>query len=34
MRKVAFIIIACLMAINAQAQEPKEHLKFMGIELN
>lgn len=34
MRKVAFIIIACLMALNVQAQEPKEHLRFMGIELN
>lgn len=34
MRKVAFIIIACLMGILAQAQKPKEHLKFMGIELN
>ena len=34
MRKVAFFIIACLMVVIAQAQEPKEHLKFMGIELN
>ena len=34
MRKVVFIIIACLMALYAQAQESKEHLKFMGIELN
>ena len=34
MRKVAFIIITCLIAVIAQAQEPKEHLKFMGIELN
>ena len=34
MRKVALIIIACLMALNVQAQEQKKHLKFIGIELN
>ena len=32
MRKAAFIIIACLIALNVQAQS--EHLKFMGIPLN
>lgn len=34
MKKIVFIIIACLMGVIAQAQEQKEHLKFMGIELN
>lgn len=34
MKKLAFIVIACLMTIYVQAQEPKGHLKFMGIELN
>ena len=34
MKKLAFIIIAFLMVLNVQAQEPKEHLRFMGIELN
>ena len=34
MRKIAFIIIACLILINVQAQESKGHVKFMGIELN
>lgn len=34
MKKVALIIIACLMALNVQAQEQKKHLKFIGIELN
>lgn len=34
MKKIAFIVIVCLMVVSVQAQEPKEHLKFMGIELN
>lgn len=34
MKKVALIIITCLMALNVQAQEQKKHLKFIGIELN
>lgn len=34
MKKSVFIIITCLIAIAIQAQEPKGHLKFMGIELN
>ena len=34
MKKLVFLIIACLMATAIQAQDPKEHLKFMGIELN
>ncbi|MDO4932961.1 MAG: hypothetical protein Q4E63_10035, partial [Prevotellaceae bacterium] len=34
MKKLAVIIIACLIGLIAQAQEPKGHLKFMGTELN
>ena len=34
MKKVAFVIFTYLMVLNVQAEEPKEHLKFMGIQLN
>ena len=34
MKKITFIIMACLMTIYAQAQTSSEHMKFMGIELN
>ena len=32
MKRIAFIILSCLMALSVMAQ--KEHLKFMGIPLN
>lgn len=34
MKRIAFIICICLFALSSQAQEPENHLKFMGIELN